>query len=631
MSVSVTEQQLRLGQAALRPVVKVGGRALPPDAASRLVRVVVDLHLSLPDTFTLTFFDLTGTVLSDAGIRLGGTVAVEAGTPESGTPKPLVNGEVTALEGVYDDRGALTIVRGSTADHRLQRFRRSRTFVDAKDSDVARKVASEAGLKVGRVDATRQVHPLLTQDNQTDWQFLRERAEEVGYDVGVTDGKLYFRKAAPSGKGAAGVVPAVAGGNLLGFRPRVSTANLPTEVEVRAWDPVNAQAKAVRKPIDTTLVTLQGGDASKAAKQFAKTGAPARSAKPELGPAPSAQALVVHDRAVTVDKGSTQALEAAATALAGQAASGYAEAEAELLGDSRVVPGATLKVSGVPDVFAGSWPVSRARHVFDANDRGYRTQVTVSGRQDRSLLALMTTGVSANGAGTAGGGPPRVQGVVGAVVTDIDDPLGLGRVKVALPWLSPDYETGWAPVSQLGAGKRSGVLFLPEPEDQVLVAFEFGDLRRPYVLGSLVNKRTGSGGVLTPGGAQPGKSAVKSGRPASVIRRGIRTPSGNRLVFHDDGPPGGGRPTASQVLLATDGDKLAVTLDAVKGTLAISCAPGTTPGRLTIECDGTVEIKAGAKGTLTIDGGNALTLKGKTVQIEGTGPVAVKGKPIQLN
>jgi hypothetical protein len=266
--------------------------------------------------------------------------------------------------------------------------------------------------------------------------------------------------------------------------------------------------------------------------------------------------------------------------------------------------------------------------VFDHNaGTGYRTLFTVSGRQDRSTLALVGAGDSAGN----NRGPSRVQGVVGGVVTAVDDPLGLGRVKVALPWLSPEYESAWAPVTQLTAGRSTGAMFLPEPGDQVLVAFEFGDLRRPYVLGSVVNRRTGLGGVVEPGSDAPGKAAVKAGRPASVIRRGFLSPSGNRLVFHDDGPPGGGRPTASQVVLATAQDKVGVLLDQVAGTLKLVCTPGSPPGQLTIECDGNVEIKAGPSGTLTVDGGNALTLKGKTVSIEGTGPVAVKGKPIQLN
>lgn len=619
---------LVLGHVTMTPEITLGAAAQPlaVAAADLLISVVVDTHVGLPDTFELTFLDLGLDVLTQAGLALGTPVQVLGRVSGQTGTHPLVEGEVTGLGGVYGESGPRTIVRGATVDHRLQRVRRTRTFVNGKDSDVARRLAGDAGVAIGGIDATTQTHPQLAQDNQTDWEFLRERAEEIGYELGVDRGKLYFRKAA--GSPAQPVTTLTAGENLLAFLPRVSTAGLVPEVEVRAWDPVEAKAVAVRKPVDSSGVSLGVGDAAAAARTFVRAGVPAAAGTADLGPAPSSQALVVHDRALTVDSGSTQALTDTATALASQIASGFAEAEGDLIGDARVVAGTKVTVAGVPQAFAGTWTVTRARHVFDqAGDPAYRTQVTVSGRQDRSLLALTS------GGGAAGNhrGPTRVAGVAAGVVTSLDDPLGLARVKVALPWLSPDYETGWAPVTQLTAGKDTGAMFLPCPGDEVLVAFEFGDLRRPYVVGSVVNKRTGAGGLIEPGGNQPGKSAIKGGQPAGVIRRGFVTPGGNRLMFHDDGPPGGGRPTASRVVLGTAGDKLGLELDAVAGTLKLTCKPGSPPGTLTIECDGNVEIKAGPSGTLTVDGGSALTLKGKTVSIEGTGPVAVKGKPIQLN
>jgi phage protein D len=620
-----TEVALAYGQMVMGPGVHVAGATLAQDATDKLVRVEVDLHVNLPDTFELTFLDSELTVLDTAGLRLGSKLQVLAGIPGEAGTRVLIDGEVTALQGSYGEGTPYTRVRGCTLDHRLQRVRRTRSFVNAKDSDLARQLAGDAGVAVGTVDTTAQTHPHLAQDNQTDWQFLRERAEEIGYELGVADGKLYFRKAG-SVSGPA-PIPVHAGLSLTSFEPRVSSAGLVPEVEVRAWDPVNARAKAVRTPISSPFVSIGAGDAAGAARLFASPSAAAPAGSAELGPPPSTQAHVVWDRAVTVDADSTQALTDTAGALAERLASGFAEAEGEMLGDGRVVAGAVLDVDGVPAPFKGKWTVTRARHVFDHNTGlGYRTQVTVSGRQDRSILALSGGGETGNNHG-----PTRIGGVVGGVVTALDDPLGLGRVKVALPWLAPDYESAWAPVPQLTAGKATGAMFLPEVGDQVLVAFEFGDLRRPYVLGSVINKRTGAGGMVEPGGDAPGKAAVKAGRPATVIRRGFLSPSGNRLVFYDDGPPGGGRPTASQVILTTAQDKLGLILDQVAGTLALVCKSGSPPGRLTIECDGNVEIKAGASGSLTIDGGASLTLKGKTVSIEGTGPVAVKGKPIQLN
>jgi phage protein D len=619
----INDEQLRLDQALMSPAVSLGtGRTpLSEVADAALERVVVDMHSGLPDVCELVFRDPAWDILDEAGLALGTVVVVEGGVMNEQQAKPLFEGEITAIEGSYGDVDSYSIVRGCTLDHRLQRVRRTRTFLNAKDSDVARQLAGDSGLTVGEITATTQVHPHLAQDNQTDWHFLRERAEELGFEVGVVEGKFYFREGTAATEAAA--VTVTSDSNLIRFAPRVSAANLAGEVEARAWDPVNAKAVAAQQPISSVSVDIGAGDAATAAGLFAAKTPPAQAAASELGPLPSTTATVVYDRAVTVDSNSTKALTDAAAALAEQSASGFAEAEGELLGDARVVAGAVLKVEGVPKAFSGSWTVTRARHEFHSRT-GYRTRFWVSGRQDRSLLSL-TSGIGKNV------GPTRIQGVVGAIVTSLDDPLGLARVKVALPWLSPEYETNWAPVVQLTAGKATGAMFLPEPGDQVLVAFEFGDLRRPYVIGSVVNKRTGAGGVLQPGGTEPGKAAIKAGKPSSVAWRGLVTPGGNRLAFHDEGPPGGGKPTASEVVLTTDGDKLGLLLDAVKGELRIVCTPGSPPGKLSIECDGDVEIKAGAAGTLTVDGGQMLTLKGKQVQIEGTGPVAVKGKPIQLN
>jgi uncharacterized protein involved in type VI secretion and phage assembly len=84
----------------------------------------------------------------------------------------------------------------------------------------------------------------------------------------------------------------------------------------------------------------------------------------------------------------------------------------------------------------------------------------------------------------------RWYGVYPALVSDIRDPEGQGRVKVTLPW-SPDtgnaqYEA-WARVATLMGGSNRGSWFIPDPNDEVLIVFEGGDPRRPYVIGGLWN------------------------------------------------------------------------------------------------------------------------------------------------
>ncbi len=81
-------------------------------------------------------------------------------------------------------------------------------------------------------------------------------------------------------------------------------------------------------------------------------------------------------------------------------------------------------------------------------------------------------------------------GVQIGLVTDLRDPDGQGRVKVRLPW-APDPSGGsyeaWARLATLMGGNNRGTWFVPDRDDEVLVAFEGGDPRFPYVLGGLWN------------------------------------------------------------------------------------------------------------------------------------------------
>jgi uncharacterized protein involved in type VI secretion and phage assembly len=88
---------------------------------------------------------------------------------------------------------------------------------------------------------------------------------------------------------------------------------------------------------------------------------------------------------------------------------------------------------------------------------------------------------------TSPGQRDRLYGVSVGIVTNNQDPEGMGRVKVKLPWLTEDDESYWARVLTPMAGNHRGLYFLPEVDDEVLVAFEHGLADFPYVLGALWN------------------------------------------------------------------------------------------------------------------------------------------------
>lgn len=121
-------------------------------------------------------------------------------------------------------------------------------------------------------------------------------------------------------------------------------------------------------------------------------------------------------------------------------------------------------------------------------------------------------------------------GVVLAKVEDNQDPNGEGRVRVSFPWISGeggDEPTGeaqgfWAPVATFMSGPDRGAWFMPEVGDEVLVAFNQGDVEHPYIVGFLWN------------GEQPPPETDPR------IRR-FRSVNGHELVFEDTPPAQGDR------------------------------------------------------------------------------------------
>lgn len=139
---------------------------------------------------------------------------------------------------------------------------------------------------------------------------------------------------------------------------------------------------------------------------------------------------------------------------------------------------------------------------------------------------------------TAVSGLAPLHGVHIALVVDIIDPENIGRVCIALPW-APDVPV-WARVATLMAGPGRGTWFMPDVDDEVLVAFEAGDAQRPFVLGSLWNGRHTPPQAMD-GSGRNEKKVIRSTNGVTVTlddaqgqeRFVCETPSGQRITLHD--------------------------------------------------------------------------------------------------
>ena len=238
--------------------------------------------------------------------------------------------------------------------------------------------------------------------------------------------------------------------------------------------------------------------------------------------------------------------------MAADIAGAMSELEGECLGNPSVSAGGVVSLGMCGPPFDGMYVVSAARHLFDVEHSGYSTWITVGGRRDRSLYAL------ASGAGSAADATrPNVSGVVTGKVVNNLDPMTLGRVQVMFEWLGASYVSPFAPTVQLGAGPVGGSLWIPEVGDEVLVAFDRGDMDHPYVIGNLY------GGV-----ARPMPPATFS---PTVASRRITSRTMQQIEF-DDGPASMGITIATGPLPTTS-----INLDAQQQGITLTC-----PGKLTI-------------------------------------------------
>ena len=183
----------------------------------------------------------------------------------------------------------------------------------------------------------------------------------------------------------------------------------------------------------------------------------------------------------------------------------------------------------------------------------------------------------------------RMYGVAVGVVTNNQDPDGLGRVKVKLPWLSDDHESNWARVAVPMGGKERGTYFLPEVEDEVLIAFANGQVDQPYVVGALWN---GKDKPPPEGDNSDGKNNI----------RVVKSRSGHTITLDDT-------QDAERIVIRDGKKKATITLDSKDGTITIQSDQDLkvkAKGDVSFESDGDLTIKCAA---FSVDAQKTLSLK----------------------
>ena len=559
--------------------VKIG--AIPMnDIYQVLEEVVVDQNYFLPTEFTILIHDKRGTIPNTfeytdnlLTIKLGASVKISfghtTGMTSSVTTNTLVDGEITSIEPIYDGADVFLRIRGYDRGHRLTHGKATRTYGDGNpaglgigDSDIVQKIAKDAGLsaKVSATSLATVKYKYVMQYNQNDWDFLWARANMLGYQVYVDGKDLHF---CPAGDSRAKTAPSELkfGGNLTRFEPRATAMGQITQTESYGWD--QSQKKNVNS---STALSLSTGGTS----TLANTTPPNTQMQTAFGS--SAKDFIIEPNATTAPQ-----VKAYADAAFSRASSSFMQAYGELdEGDPFLVAGSTVSISGLGLRFSGKYYVTETRHTF--RHGAFRTVFSVSGSIPNTFKSLIL-------------GPEkehqinRLGGVVTGIVTSNSDPENLGRVQVKYPWLpkmnSSELSSCWARLTFVGGGAERGIVFLPEIDDEVLLAFENGDMSSPFVLGVLYNGKDklpkGIGDRLVDTGAK------------KVNERIIVSRSGHKIVFDDTSGK-------EKITIQDKTGKNLIEIDSTKNEFKI-----VSEGKLDLQ----------SKGDLTLTTEGKLTLKAK--------------------
>ena len=610
--------------------LKIDGTDAAQEIMDDIISVEVDQSLHLPDMFSIRLeedFDEDKGIFKWADsntFALGKSVEIEVETdeppdlaaPEKGT---LLKGEITAVEPEFSrDGGATTVIRGYDKSHRLHLGRRTRTFLKTKDSQIAQKIAGECGLG-SKVDGTGKVHEYVFQDNQTDMEFLQARARHNGCYVYVTEGTLHFVKKLPP----AGQPPVLTwGDNLRAFQVRLTAAEQVSKVTVRGWNPTQKQAiiGTANSPQGTPKLndTTSGGDAVKKAFKMPN------------------ETLVTNG--FVTDGTDAKTL---AQSICHEIGNAYIQAEGTCVGSPQVSAGATVKLESIGKRFSGDYWITRAVHRYKEGD--YETWFEVSGRRSNTLGQLLgTKGSSGNS-------------VVVGIVTQNKHPEGLPQVKVKFPSISEDEESAWARLVSPMAGNGRGFEFIPEIDDEVLVAFEYGDIHRPYILGALWNgkdKPPEGTDKLVGGSGKVDKRIIKSRSGHTVTlddtqgkeKISIVDKTGNNSIEIDSKSDAMAITIKAdkKIEIGTGGghkvilDDTAGTLDVVDKTGKNSVKINSMQNSVTVESAAQLNLKANmikieAQANLDIKSTGMVNIEGLNTTMKGNAMVTIQGGLVKIN
>ncbi len=505
-------------------VIETDQRPISVEDARALAEVRVHQSLSMPTVCELTFHEPGGSLAGNAASLPGSSLRIQV----EGFHEPLFVGEVTAVSFEYGpSREQLIRIRGYDCLHQLRKRQPVGAHVQLNLNELVESLVADLGLSVEAVDPG-PLRQNIIQYNQSDLDLMIAAAEKCGLYFTLRDSVLHLIT-------LEGVDPSVSlalGSSLIEARIEVNTDSICTTVETTGWDPHRVEQVIGR------------ADRARVGRQVGVRLAPER-----VGG--TGQRTIV-DELVQDDNQADGIAQAELDRRVARDVVLWGVAE----GNPQLQPGAPVEISGVAESLAGRYVLTTVRHVID-HQKGYISEIdtTPPGPRTRSGAAASTLGL----------------------VSQVDDPDGMGRVRVVLPNYG-GVETSWLQVVVPGAGPDKGLIALPDVDDQVLVLLLNQDPDQAVVLGGLY------------GVDGPPDAGVEDG----TVRRYTFTTPGAQRIRLDDGEE-------TIQIENSNGDFIQLTPEEVRLGDSQGSLIELTPGRCRIHSAADLEIRAPGK-KVTISG-----------------------------
>ncbi|WP_313514973.1 type VI secretion system tip protein VgrG [Sphingobacterium sp.] len=474
---------------------------------------------------------------------------------------------------------------------RMTLGRKSKYYLDQKDSEVMDSIISAYADLKSDVEATTLKHKELIQHHLSDWDFIALRAEANGQLLFVNDAELKIEspKTDPDP-----VLQVTYGSSIMEFEAEMDLRSQWSKVEAHSWDYKNQG-----------LFTAEVDEAS----GFTQLGNVNSS---DLASANKLEKFLLHHSGNLLE----QELKAWAEGAMLRSRLAKIRGRARFTGFAEIKPGDMVKIAGVGDRFNGKAFVTAVRQ--EVGDGTWYTNIQF-GLDPARYSSLYQDIDDFPAAGLLG----SIQGLqIGKVLQLENDPDAEDRILVKIPIIENNSNGTWVRVACLDAGSDRGTFFRPEIDDEIIVGFINNDPRHAIMLGMLNSSA---------------KPAPLKGADAND-EKGIFTRSNMRVHFNDatktiniDTPAG------NSIILDEDGKKIEIKdQNSNKITMDSNGIIMESPKNIEIKAGAELKISAGTKMEII---GKIMTLKSDTnvninsamTKINSDGVTEIKGSLVKIN